>query len=170
MIWRNGLSAVLPLHGQIRGNVVRKPLKESKHANCRCQRRALHNPELLAVGFVNTVTHGCPILSQRRDRAVYLTTLLAREWVSSLHMLARALLGIEKTDRNRCTGLYKLYVLHPANVRPQLASSRSCEGAPRSMVPIPVTISVRLSLKAARRRSSETLQSDLNSMVNDRLR
>jgi hypothetical protein len=44
-------------------------------------------------------------------------------------MLARALLGIEKTDRNRCTGLYKLYVLHPANVRPQLASSRSCEGA-----------------------------------------
>ena len=58
-------------------------------------------------------------------------------------MLARAPLVSEKTDRNRCTGLHKLYVLHPANVRPQLVSSRSCEGAPRSMVPIPVTISMR---------------------------
>jgi len=119
VIWRNRLSAVLPLHGQIRGDVVRKPLKESKYAKCRCQRRALHDPELLAVGFVNTVTHGCPMLSQRRDRAVCLTKLLAREWVSSLYMLTRALLGIEKTDR-----LDRLYGLHLTVVRPRLACLR----------------------------------------------
>lgn len=41
--------------------------------------------------------------------------------VSSLHMLAQALLGVEKTDRNRCTGLDRLYVLHPADVGPRLA-------------------------------------------------
>jgi hypothetical protein len=36
-----------------------------------------------------------------------------------LHMLAQALLGVE-TDRNRCTGLYRLYSLHPADVELRL--------------------------------------------------
>ena len=51
VIWRNGLSAVLPLHVQIQGGMVRKPLEESKHANCRSQRSALHDPELLVVAL-----------------------------------------------------------------------------------------------------------------------
>jgi hypothetical protein len=43
-------------------------------------------------------------------------------------MLAQALLGVEKTDHNRCTSLYRLYGLHPADVGATaglLASSRS---------------------------------------------
>ena len=46
-----------------------------------------------------------------------------------LHMLAQALLGVEKTDRNWCNGLYRLYCLHPDDVELRLASSLSCEGA-----------------------------------------
>lgn len=88
VIWRNGLSAVLPLHVQIRGDVVRKPLEESKHVDCRYRRRALHDPELLVVGFRNTDVLCC----LKVVIAVCLTTLLTREWVSSVHMLARALL------------------------------------------------------------------------------
>jgi hypothetical protein len=46
-----------------------------------------------------------------------------------LHMLAQAPLGVEKTDRNWCNGLYRLYCLHPDDVELRLASSLSCEGA-----------------------------------------
>jgi hypothetical protein len=56
VIWYGGLSVMLPLHVQIRGDMVHKPLKESKHADCRCRRRALRDPELLVVGFGDTVT------------------------------------------------------------------------------------------------------------------
>jgi hypothetical protein len=42
---------MLPLQVQIRADVVHKQLKESKHVNCRCRRRALHDPELLVVSF-----------------------------------------------------------------------------------------------------------------------
>jgi hypothetical protein len=71
------------------------------------------------------------------DRAVFPITLLAREWVSSLHMLAQALLGVEKTDRNRCTGLDRLYVLHPTDVGPRLAYLRvhAAAKAPRAWCP-----------------------------------
>jgi len=62
-------------------------------------------------------------------------------------MLAQARLGVEKTDRNRCTSLYSPYSLYHADVEPWFTSSRSCEGA-ESIVPILATISKRLSLEA----------------------
>ena len=45
-----------------------------------------------------------------------------------LHMLAQApLLGVEKTNRNRCNSLYRLYCLRPDDVELRLASSPSCK-------------------------------------------
>jgi hypothetical protein len=46
VIWCNGLSVMLPLQVQIRGD-----MKESKHVHCRCRRRALHDPKSLVVSF-----------------------------------------------------------------------------------------------------------------------
>jgi hypothetical protein len=56
VIWCGRLSAMLPLRVQIRGDMVYKPLKESKYADYRCRRRALRDPELLVVGFGDIVT------------------------------------------------------------------------------------------------------------------
>ena len=53
---------MLPLHVQIRGDVVHKLLKESKHADYRCRRRVLRDLELLVVSFGDTLNHGCPML------------------------------------------------------------------------------------------------------------
>src|ERR1700722_19200789 len=77
--------------------------------------------KLLIVGFGDTVTHGCPMLSQKDETgAVFPTTLTGERVGEYLHILAQAPLGVEKTDRNRCTGLYGLYRLHPADVELRL--------------------------------------------------
>jgi hypothetical protein len=60
-------------------------------------------------------------------------------------MLAQALLGVEKTDHNRCTSLYRLYGLHPADVGATaglLASSRSLRRRQEPWCPFPTASSM----------------------------